>query len=364
MTVRVHGLAAGYGDCLVVEYGRPVRRLLIDAGPKFFWPQVREALMPLAGNGFDVFVVTHIDEDHIGGAIPLLDDPALRHTVRQVWFNGFVHCRDGGSVLGPIQGEQLTERIVTGGVPWNTALGRGRSPGIGKAAVVPSTGDLPVVDLPGGARAVLLSPTGPALKRLADVWEEVVADAGLVAGEGSAGTSRPLGPKNVERPDPPRPLTEPELFEMAADRKRDKSAANASSIAFVLEVEGKRVLLAGDAHGDVLAAGLARYGAQVGESRPRIDLAKLPHHGSGGNVSADLLAAMDCRRYLVSSNGQNYGHPDDAALARLLLAPGRPVTIHTTYDTPRMRAWAEAAAPLGATFVLPRPGAAGIAVRV
>jgi beta-lactamase superfamily II metal-dependent hydrolase len=152
------------------------------------------------------------------------------------------------------------------------------------------------------------------------------------------------------------------LQALAAESERDGSEANGSSVAFVLEFEGKRLLLGADAHANVLAANLARYGAMVGEPRPRIDLFKLPHHGSGANLSKKLAAAVNCRRYLISSNGDNYSHPDNSAIARVVLGSPGKVTFYCNYDSPRTGPWVARGASVGATFELPKPGKSGIRV--
>ena len=93
--------------------------MLIDAGTYHAWEGVQAELMRRRRDKYEIFVVTHVDEDHIGGAISLLDDPNLKHRIDKVWFNGYVHCKSGGNVLGPLNGEQLTYRIATGGFHWN-----------------------------------------------------------------------------------------------------------------------------------------------------------------------------------------------------------------------------------------------------
>jgi hypothetical protein len=359
-------LPARHGDALVIEYGTRSdhRRILVDAGTIHSWPDVRSRLAARHDARFDLFVVTHVDEDHIGGAVALLDDPGLRHHVEHVWFNGYIHCKTGGSVLGPVHGEMLTERIVSGPYKWNAPFG-GKST-IGGPVVVPTKGELPVVnELGHGARMVLLSPTGPKLKRMATVWEKVVECAGLVPGRGSASSkSRSVAPHIKDVPSPPDPIDREWLTVQAQHGQTDGSEANGSSIAFVLEVGRKRLMLAGDAHPDVLAESLRRYGELVGEQIPRIDLVKLPHHGSGANVSEEMLRAMMCDRYVVSSNGENFGHPDDSALARAILRSDRPVTFYCNYASPRTEPWAQRSALVGARFMLPKPGTAGLRVPV
>jgi hypothetical protein len=223
---------------------------------------------------------------------------------------------------------------------------------------------LPAFSLPGGARVVLLSPSGPKLKRMRTKWEDTVTEAGLVAGAGTSGHNKAPRPTPTDAPQEPIPITLQRLEQLAAERERDGSAANGSSIAFVLEFGGKRLLLGADAHADVLAKNLARYAAMVDEERPRIDLFKLPHHGSGANLSNELVAAIDCRRFLLSSNGDNYDHPDDTAIARALLGAPGPVTFFCNYDSPRTQPWVERGRPVGATFTLPKPGTSGLRVSV
>ncbi len=99
----VEMLPAGHGDALVVEYGTKTdpHQLLIDAGTYHAWDGVQAELMRRRRDKYEIFVVTHVDEDHIGGAISLLDDPNLNQRIDKVWFNGYVHCKSGGNVLGP-----------------------------------------------------------------------------------------------------------------------------------------------------------------------------------------------------------------------------------------------------------------------
>lgn len=359
-------LPAGHGDALVIEYGTPTDKhhILIDAGTIHTWPAVRNRLKQRRKDRYEVFIVTHVDEDHIGGSISLLDDPDLKHRLDHVWFNGFIHCSDGGNVLGPVHGEQLTSRIVEGGFRWNDPFPNPSSPAAGGPAVVPSAGDLPTFDLPGGAKVVLLSPTGPKLKKMAKVWKTKVEEAHLVAGHGDADHAGAFPPHDQHVVELPIVIGRAELELAASETERDGSEANGSSIAFVLEFGNKRLLLGADAHADVLAANLARYGQMKGEARPRIDVVKLSHHGSGANLSSALVAAIDTRRYLISSNGDNFGHPDDSAIARAILGSSGPVTFWCNYASKRTGPWVQRGAAVGATFVLPKPGKSGIRVTV
>ena len=362
--LAVEMLPAGHGDALVVEYGTRAKthRILIDAGTLHTWEDVRARLLKMPDRPYEAFVVTHVDEDHIGGAVQLLSDGDLRHRVRDVWFNGFVHTKRGGNVLGPVDGERLTRLIAEGGFTWNEPFPRRVSAGVGGPAVVASTGDLPVLDLPGGARLHLLSPSGPKLKAMAKEWEKVVIAAHLVPGKGTDKPAKKPPRKTKVVPEAPLALSDADLERIAAGKERDHSEANGSSIAFILEHDGKRALLGADAHPDVLVPNLKRFAAAVGEERVRIDLFKLPHHGSRANVTLDLVEAMDARRYLVSTDGGNFAHPDDAALARIILASRRKPTIYCNYASTRTVPWVERATSVGAVVKLPRNGKTGLRV--
>ena len=108
--------------------------------------------------------------------------------------------------------------------------------------------------LPGGATATVLSPTPKKLAELLPVWEEVVEKAGL-------------RPDVKATEDDEVALVAPGLLggvsleDLAALHTDDDAAeANGSSIAFVFEFEGVRVLFGADAHADALVAGLTDPG--------------------------------------------------------------------------------------------------------
>ncbi|MCG8683776.1 MAG: hypothetical protein MI892_02805, partial [Desulfobacterales bacterium] len=74
--------------------------------------------------------------------------------------------------------------------------------------------------------------------------------------------------------------------------------------------EKECILLTGDAFQDVLLDGLTQYAEEESLSHVKIDEFKLPHHGSASNISIDLLNMIQTNRYLISTNGSYYKHPD------------------------------------------------------
>ena len=374
--LAIEMLPGGHGDALVIEWGSAQRRhrMLIDAGTVFSYDDVRARLLDMEDRPYELFVVTHVDEDHIGGAVSLLADRDLRHRINHVWFNGYVHCDQGGNVLGPVDGERLTKLIRDGGYKWNQQFtwpaDADVSPAVARAvggpAVVSGSGDLPRVDLPGGATVHLLSPTGPKLRRMAKVWREVVEANHLVPDAGTDRLPETPAPHEKVVPDLSLTLTEAQL-ERLARTTTDSSAANGSSIAFILEItrdrkQPYRALLGADAHAPVLARSLRRFAQQIGEFPVRIDLFKLSHHCSKANITAALMAELDVDTFLVSSNGDNFGHPNDEAIACAILGSARPPTFYCNYRTPRTLPWVTRGRSVETKFVVPKQGKAGIRI--
>ena len=91
------------------------------------------------------------------------------------------------------------------------------------------------------------------------------------------------------------------------------SDPNNNSLVVLVEVDGVRVLLAGDAQVEEQS----ELVAALGPERLRADVLKVAHHGSAYQ-DPDFLAAVHPRLALVSVGAGNpYGHPNLVMLAGL-----------------------------------------------
>jgi hypothetical protein len=321
-------LPARQGDCLWIEYGdaKNPNRVLIDGGTPGTYPVLQQRLtsLPLDQRRFELMIVTHIDSDHIGGTLPLLIDDDCEATFDDIWFNGWRHLPGSGlEEFGPVQGEKLTTRLSKGDLSWNQAFDS-------KPVRFSKTDPLPVYDLPGGMRLTLLSPGADELKRLRPVWKKECEAAGLVPGQAPS-SSHPvppgfevMGPVNINQL-------------ALSDYSSDESPANGSSIAVLAEFEGKRILLAGDAHAEVLLKRIERLSTD--RNRLRLDAFKLPHHGSKHNLSRELLDKLDCQRYLFSTDGTQFKHPDRQAAARVIKFGGPHPELLFNYRSKHNEIW-------------------------
>jgi hypothetical protein len=126
--------------------------------------------------------------------------------------------------------------------------------------------------------------------------------------------------------------------------KEDTAAPNGSSIAVLAEFAGKRVLLGADAHPSLLEQAIQTLLRDSGNAKKlRLDAFKVSHHGSQNNLSPALLRLIDCRNYLVSTNGAVFSHPDRVAIARIIQNGGRQPHLWFNYRSADNEVWAKPA---------------------
>ena len=308
---RIEMLPAYHGDAIWLEWGdsRKPNRLLIDAGLVGTYT----AIVNRAGERcrLELFCVTHVDQDHVEGAAKLLANVPKGMDIREVWFNGWDQV-SGAKRLGAVQGEKLGAAIVNhAGVKWNSSFDE-------KAVFVPADGTLPECSVEGGLTLTVLSPRTEELDALKPVWKKECVKAGLIPGnieeaEEALQQDSKLHPGRLGK--------SVAVEELASEAyEADPSPANGSSIALLAEHDGKSVLLGADAHSDVLEANLRRLLDARGEGKLKVDAVKVCHHGSKYNSSPALIEMLNCPRWLLSSNGDKFHHPDRETIARILFS--------------------------------------------
>lgn len=332
---------AAYGDALWIEYGPSdnPKRILIDGGKLAAVEPIADRIRAVAAADpsgvcrFELAVLTHIDGDHIEGFLSLAQNMSagsLPMQVGEIWFNGAPHLPDPHETeepappgamqaesFGALQGEMLSFVLLDRKLPWNLWSSMG-------PIFIPQTGQLPVYELPLGMKLTLLGPTFERLRNLRSKWDKEVK-------EWEKKAKGKLTPAEVmellaERPEG-RILSfaEEEGVDVKALAegwdKEDNSEPNGSSIALLAEFEGKSCLLAGDAFARDMASAVRRLlqerapEGKAPEEKLKLDALKVAHHGSRNNTSDDFLSVLDCDRFLISTNGATFGHPDPESVA-------------------------------------------------
>lgn len=326
-------LPSAHGDGLLIEYGEAAKpsRVLIDGGTKLAYKTLKariERLDPV-DRRFELLVITHIDADHIGGIVKMLEKNELGAHFDEVWFNGFPHLDAADTqpasdveFFGALQGERLSTRLLELKIPWNAKFSRG-------AVRVRDDGALPSVSLDGGLKLTVLGPTSDKLLNLKPVWEKECTKAGL---DPLIQLPPVVDDAGVE------PMGIPDVEALASTPfDEDRAPANGSSISLLAEFDSKHLLLGADADPATLELAIDRL---VGPGK-RISLTafKLPHHASKHNVSVELLKRVRCEKYLVSTNGAQFKHPDREAIARVIKHGGASPVIYFNYNTTFNAVW-------------------------
>lgn len=371
---KVLSLPATFGDCFWIQYGdeQDPNHILIDGGTGGTRTHIENELRKISKDkrNFELVVVSHIDNDHIGGFLRLLEEEAessteerLGFTIGDLWFNGWPQLNnltdldtimEDIELFGIEQGERLTTQIRKQALPWNRAFN-------GAAIVVQSAGELPKKTLPGGMVMTILSPLPQGLQKIKEEWKNVLLEAGMVL------ETHAMVQPTVEGVEifgtPSTGIFDIDMMAGTAFDP-DTSDTNRSSIAVLAEFDGKRALFAADAHVDVLLSGLARF--QPNQAT-QLDLMKISHHGAQGTTSLGLIEAVDCPRYLFSSNGSNYFHPHAEAVSRVIVSSSQEPQLIFNYKGDRNRAWEDLAKlSTGHTFhtIYPANGEDGITVKL
>lgn len=347
--MRIIILPALNGDCILVEF-QTSHYILIDGGyvdtyENYLLPTLKE--IDAQGGKLDVVVVTHIDGDHISGIIRLLEDMPIG--IGEIWYNGYRHiqsvavtteeketfahrsiCKESQSeeckLISAKQGCTLSALIAQNGIPWNT-------PGKGNTILAPMSFTL------GDAIIHVLSPNNEDIRVLESFWKKRLIKDGLLkkahseeywddAYEFSLSKDMPgfhFHEKKVSK--------SYDLFKLCKEvYEPDGSASNGSSISFVLETKGKRLLFLGDSHAETVVASLrALYDEE--DAPYKFDVVKLSHHGSYNNNSPELLSLIVTDKWLVSTNGDKYNHPDMPTLAHII-TKGKGMKLYFNYNLP------------------------------
>ena len=311
-------LPAAEGDALLLTYGESdeLRYILVDGGRRNTYKALRDHILSLPSSAdgkrvFELLIVSHIDADHIEGIICLLQDDELGCEFKDIWFNDFVHLEplEEGTTpthLGAGQGEFLGALLHERGLRWNHAFSGG-------AVVLPEAPEpLTEVALDGGLTLTVVSPSVESLIKLRRKWAKVIDAAGFTPGDRDNALQQFADKRWVNLPQ--------NLGDENVRRTLDHSEANGSSIGVIAQYEGVRLLLSGDAWAQVLRPALERWRDQnePGAPRARLDAFKLPHHGSKNNLTPQLMSVIDCPRYLVSSSGSRFHHPDVEAIKMII----------------------------------------------
>jgi beta-lactamase superfamily II metal-dependent hydrolase len=314
MQVKIKALQAKHGDAIIVEITHPssgVFRILIDGGPpgtmgKVNHPRVKatQASTLLSeldaysrnNQSFDITVLTHIDDDHIGGILAAYRRDEYREVLgKQIWFNSArliasqlnqAPANESRITISPIKG---SETSVSQGVDLDDLIELHQ-----KTRELIST-DMPPKKYEWGTIHIL-SPTAVQIKNLHDYWVK----------------EKPLSQTSGKECDYLKLITQLQCDDTFIS---DTSTRNASSIAMLIATAAGNMLFLGDAFSSTICKSLELL--NFSKSNPlKVEVCKISHHGSKGNTCADFLSLVNVNHFLISTNGGKQ-LPDKQTIARI-----------------------------------------------
>lgn len=310
---RIKVLKALYGDAFIIEIykGEKSFIMVIDGGPLGALTDLFIEIDKLPK--IDMVVLTHFDDDHIGGLLRFIMSASYRDRIAQIkkfWFNlpEFVEMPRSGSTLSYGDSISLFEKMS------KLEEELGKTLDWRERVVRKSFYDDPD-DL---VKITAIAPTEVELTaneaKLRDREKETLTNKGLAL---LASSDSDLQIDDEERMD--------SLDSMVANISKRRQIENEASIVMLIEVfDGTKLLFGGDSTASLIVEGLKSLDIPLPIS---VDLFKVPHHGSRYNISNELLGMVDTSKYLISTNGGRNPlrehHPDRETLAKILLNPHR-----------------------------------------
>lgn len=318
------------GDAASLRYlgtDNKYHNIFIDAGYERTFRHVLEKEIQEIINRveqIDIWIISHIHDDHIGGIIKYIDtinDGEYKDIVNQYFYNpprvyDFNPSAKSASKFASVgQGDVFYEYLKSNNKLFDYDI----------------TTSIEPIELY-GLKLIILSPTSNKLDSLRSKY--------------------PLGStKSLER-------EEDEKISEAVTQKQndyntlindfdlnkwkeDNSVENGSSISVLTEYNNKKILWLADSHPTDIVNSLEKIGFNQ-DNKIVCDWVKVTHHGSKGNNSDTLYSLIECNNYFFSVNGENkHNLPSKECIARILKNHRRPVNskykFHFSYDNEILR---------------------------
>lgn len=348
------------GDAFLISLGENQDiNIIIDMGLSDTYTSfIRNDLIELKKQGrkIDLMVITHVDQDHIQGAISFVEENGIEQNiieVSEVWHNSYRHLQfdkekkqitnderlsleqiklqnqyiknDGESDATVEQGTTLAALLYANKYNWNTSF-------MNKAVCIENNFSTSLPNL----NIKLLSPNQDKLKRLSKYWLkylEAISYNFNISEDNIFDDAYELclqQDKDVEviTTDASNSKQKFNIEKLSEMKGKDSSRTNGSSISFIINYNGKKLLFLGDAHNDNILNELNA----LKDSGYKLDfeVVKVPHHGSKNNISKEFLELIKSKRYLISTSGARHNHPDLEAVAKIATAGHRKI-IFTNY---------------------------------
>lgn len=346
---------AGSGDCILITSADGKTRMLADGGlPAAYKAYIAEPLSKLRDQGKDIDVVyiSHIDADHIGGVLGMLDAEVLWRVadhmkaaskkwkppavprppnIKAIWHNAFLETIAATNAI-KIDSSAMTASLGDDAAAMATAFALSRDPAalaaaedfrmlalsVGQAIAVngrigkgqldiplnpPAKGKLMLWEKPAGPiklgkmQATVLGPTAKELETLRGFWNKYLKTK---KGEQRIASLKKQLQKDTDL------LASSDI---SLGGSEIVTPPNVASLVLLLEEKGKRILLTGDADDKDMLPQFEAAGLTGSDGLVHVDVLKVPHHGAHNSFSPEFAQTVRAKHYIFCGDGE-HGNPE------------------------------------------------------
>lgn len=349
--ISIKMLPAKCGDCILIEFDNG-QVFLIDSGfVDTYKNHLKKELIKLKENKncIDLFVVTHIDNDHISGALKLLQENGKTRDqivdINEIWFNAYIHLYSSlnskeaneeqkkkiNEILFNIQTSKSEKDNSLDAISVKQAMSFEKLIGQNTYSLNDSFLGNQVLFSNnqinfGDVSCQILTPTNNDLNKLSKFWNhELRSLLGKHLDIGINDDIINLHHYVMNNLDNEEILSEQiSTLNMSCIENWEKeintetiTPPNKSSISFILNYKNKSLLFLADTEVDNHMVNFIeeKYGKNY-----VFDIIKLSHHGSY-EANKNLINKIKSKNYLISTDGSKYNHPSKKLILEIIQQP-------------------------------------------
>lgn len=345
--IIIKSYCADKGDCFLVKYKES--NILIDTGTNLPAKLIDDLnILNKEGKNLNLLILTHIDTDHIGGAIELLERSIIR--IDRIWYNGYKQVFDVDNELEKKIGSKKTQLVLNEIIKSKSKcleehteyeVGYKEAKSLEELlfkAKININQEFNEKKILSGMSYkynneisfYFLSPTQAVLDELKEEWQDAlqeydcyIVDRDIINMPKAFEFYFSSTYKIVEEYGYEAGTIEKESIEELANKngKMDNRKINKSSLAFILKINDKNLLFLGDSNPKIVNLELNKLISKDVRFKD-ISLVKVSHHGSKYNITNKLFAAINADRFLISTDGVKKNDiptkPDIESIAKII----------------------------------------------
>jgi len=293
MKIKLYG--AGAGDSFLIRIGS--KSILIDGGIGGTFKEIKNEILNL-GINLDLVILTHYDGDHIMGLIKLFRDNETKDKINRVWANLEKHLGEKAIYQVPLEDNEDLTRSGVQACDFQNLIPKEK---LNENPIEVSYRENIFHDEK--FEMEIINPTREGLTKLNEYFENELKEKGKNREDLTRGSKNdyyyPIE-KLLEKP-----------------IKKDSNEANNNSIVLLFKTKEGNYLFTGDCSTKVLKERLIEKGYSK-EDKLKLNLFKLPHHGSQTGFDVGIFDLIECENYFIQAGPNSHGNPSKEMFIKFL----------------------------------------------